>query len=181
MAGRRGSWLVTLPLAVLVIAVVLPFTLFAVGTWLAGYRLQPVLSGSMAPTYPVGSLLVVSPIDASQVEPGMAVTFDDPADNGRIVTHRVISRAPGDTLAFVTRGDANATDDPFPVPARSVHGRVLWSVPGLGTVVDALAWPRGFLVLVVIPGLLLVALELRGRLGGRLGGRPPDRPDLRRP
>jgi signal peptidase len=167
VAGKRGSWLLTLPLAVVVVAVVLPFTAFAVGTWLAGYRLQPVLSGSMSPTYPVGSLLVVSPIDASAVEPGMAVTFDDPADPARIVTHRVISRVPGDTLAFVTRGDANATDDPFPVPARSIRGHVLWSVPGLGTVVDALAWPRGFILLVVVPGLILAAIELRGRLARR--------------
>jgi len=117
----------------------------------------------MAPTYPVGSLLVVGPIDASQVEPGMAVTFEDPAVEGRIVTHRVVSRVTGDTLQFWTQGDANATQDPFPVPARLVRGRVLWHVDHLGSLMSYLRWPRSFLLLIVIPGLLLVVSEWRGR------------------
>jgi signal peptidase len=168
-AARAGriSWFIDLPLAVFVLAVVLPFTAFAVGTWLAGYRLQPVLSGSMEPALPVGSLLVVQPFDASRVEVGMAVTFEDPVVPGRIVTHRVVRRAPGKELAFVTRGDANAFEDPIPVPARSVRGLVLWAVPALGTAVDWLAWPRGFLLLVVFPAMTLVGLEARGRLAPR--------------
>jgi signal peptidase I len=169
-SGRTGplpSWLLTLPLAAFVVAVALPFTTFAVGTWLAGFRLQPVLSASMSPTYPVGSLLVVGPIDAGIVESGMAVTFEDPAEAARTVAHRVVRQAPGEALAFVTRGDANATEDPFPVPARSIRGHVLWSVPSLGTVLDAVAWPRGFLILVVIPGSLLAATERRAWLRRR--------------
>jgi signal peptidase I len=160
--ARAPSWLLTLPLAVFVLAVVLPVTVFAVATWLAGYQLQPVLSASMAPTYPVGSLLVVAPVDAAAVEPGMAITFDDPTDPGRLVTHRIIALAPGDAVAFITRGDANVIDDPFPVQARSVRGRALWHVPALGYAVDALRWPRGFLVLVVAPGLALAVGELVG-------------------
>jgi signal peptidase len=150
-------------MAVFVIAVVMPFTAFAVGTWLAGYRLQPVLSASMEPSFPLGSLLVVQPTDAGSVEPGMAVTFEDPIVAGRVVTHRVVRLTPGDELGFVTRGDANATEDPIPIPARSIRGRVLWAVPGLGFPVDWLAWPRGFLALVVLPGAILVGLELRSR------------------
>jgi signal peptidase I len=48
---------------------VLPFTTFAVASWLLGWQLQPVLSGSMEPTYPVGSLLVVGQVDPADVEP----------------------------------------------------------------------------------------------------------------
>src|SRR5687767_14567989 len=120
----------------------------------------------MAPTYPVGSLLVVGPIDASEVRPGMAVTFDDPAQPGRLVTHRVLRVVPGDDLFFETRGDANLSADPFPVPARSIRGRVLWHVPVLGYAVDFLEWPRGFILLVVIPAIALgitEALALRRR------------------
>jgi len=160
-AGRRG-WLFT-TVAVLAVAVVLPVTIFLVSVWLKGWQLQAVQSGSMAPTYPVGSLLVVGPIDASQVEPGMAVVFEDPRVSGRIVTHRVVSRAPGDTLQFWTQGDANAIQDPFPVPARLVRGRVLWHVDYLGSLMTYLRWPRSFLLLVVFPGLLLVVSEWRGR------------------
>lgn len=159
--GRRSfGALVTLPLAVVVIAVVLPFTTFVVASWLLGWQLQPVLTSSMSPTYPVGSLLVVESIDAGDVRPGMAVTFDDPALPGRLVTHRVISQRPGEPLFFNTQGDANATPDPFPVPARAIRGRVMWDVPLLGYAVDLLRWPRGFIILVVIPGVALAATEV---------------------
>jgi signal peptidase len=114
----------------------------------------------MAPTYPVGSLAVVGPVDPSDVRPGMAITFDDPAAPGRLVTHRVVGLAAGDAPAFRTRGDANWSDDPFPVPARLVRGRVLWHVPLLGHAVDALRWPTGFALLVVLPGLALAAGEV---------------------
>jgi len=167
---RAFGALVTVPLAVLVIAVVLPFTTFVVAAWLAGWRLQPVLTASMSPTYPQGSLLVVGAIDPSDVRAGMAITFDDPAQPGRLVTHRVIGVRAGDALFFDTKGDANAAGDPFPVPARSIRGRVLWHVPVLGQAVDFLQWPRGFILLVVIPAVALVTTEFfiwRRRRPGR--------------
>jgi signal peptidase len=139
---------------------VLPFTTFAVASWLLGWQLQPVLSGSMEPTYPVGSLLVVGQVDPADVEPGMAIAFDDPGRPGRLVTHRVVRVIEQNGLFFETRGDANASNDALPVPARSVKGRVLWHVPVLGSAVDFLAWPRGFILLVVIPAALLAATEL---------------------
>jgi signal peptidase len=157
------------------LALLLPLTTFLVATWLLGWQLQAVLSGSMSPTYPVGSLLVVGQIDASQVEAGMALVFEDPFEPGRIVTHRVIGPVADDRSAFRTRGDANAAPDPAAVPARLVRGRVLWSVSSLGTVLDWLKWPNGFLLLVAVPGLILVATELRPRFfrrsdGGSAGG-----------
>ena len=150
----------------LVVAVLLPLATFLMAVWLLGWQLQVVLSGSMAPTYPVGSLLVVGQIDASEVEPGMAVAFIDPLSPDRIVTHRVIGPAPGETLQFRTQGDANAMPDAAPVPARLIRGRVLWSIPGLGDVLPWLQWPRGFLVLVLVPGALLLLSELQVRRRG---------------
>jgi len=156
-AIRRLGWATPI-LAVLAVAVLLPLAAFLVAVWLFGGQLQAVLSGSMSPTYPMGSLIVMAPIDPADVEPGMAITFVDPLRSGRLVTHRVVSIAPADTLQFVTQGDANARPDPAPVPARMVRGRVLWHVRGLGTVLDWLQWPRGFIVLVGLPlGLLAVA------------------------
>lgn len=156
---RRIGPLLTLPLAILVVAVVLPFTAFVVASWLLGWQLQPVLTASMSPTYPVGSLLVVGQMDASEVRPGMAVTFDDPSRPGRLVTHRVVRIVPADDLFFETKGDANVSSDALPVPARSIRGRVLWQVPVLGYAVDFLRWPRGFILLVVIPVVALAAAE----------------------
>ena len=150
-------------LGVVSIAVLLPLTVFLVAAWLLGWQLQSVQSGSMTPAYPIGSLLVIGQIDAGDVEPGMAIAFEDPREPGRLVTHRVVRTTPAETLQFVTQGDANASADPTPVPARLVRGRVLWGVSHLGSLLDWLQWPRSFVLLVVGPGILLGVLEWRAR------------------
>lgn len=149
-------------------AVLLPLAIFLVAAWLMGWQLQAVLSGSMSPTYHVGSLLVVGAIDATDVTTGMPIVFEDPQHRGHLVVHRVVGIAPGDSLQFITQGDANATRDPAAVPARMVRGRVLWQVSRLGSVMDWLQWPRSFLLLVVVPFVILLADGLR------LRRRPPD-------
>ena len=171
-ATRRG-WLGA-TLGVVVIAVLLPLAIFLTSSWLLGWQLLSVLTGSMQPTYPVGSLLVVGQIDAAAVEPGMAIVFHDPSEPDRVVVHRVVGVADGPTLAFVTQGDANPARDPNIVPARLVGGHVLWSITHLGTAMEWLQWPRSFVVLVLVPLGLLVIAELRARAGGgRRGFGPP--------
>jgi signal peptidase len=145
------------------VVVLLPLATFLVAAWLLGWQLQSVETGSMAPTYPIGSLLVVGQVDPSDVEPGMALVFEDPRMPGRLVVHRVVGQAPGAELQFLTKGDANAAADAGPVPARLVRGRILWSISRLGTLLSWLQWPRSLVVLVLIPGALLAALELRAR------------------
>jgi signal peptidase len=157
---------------VLVVAVLLPLATFLVAVWLLGWQLQSVQSGSMSPTFVVGSLLVVGQVDPADVEPGMAITFEDPAAAGKLVTHRVVSVAPGQSLAFITKGDANATADPQPVPARLVRGRVLWSIGQLGTILDWLQWPCSFLLLVLLPGAVLAWSEWRTRRQASAGDVP---------
>lgn len=158
---RRRRWLL-LPVAALSLVVVVPVAALVVGCWLAGWTLQPVQTASMEPAFPAGSLLVVEPIDASEVEVGMAVVFEDPVSPGRLVAHRISSRQPGEALTFRTRGDANQTDDPFPINASAVRGQVRWRIVGLGTVVSALQWPTNAIVLIGLPAAVLAATEWRG-------------------
>jgi len=146
-----------------VFATLVPLATFLVSVWLLGWQLQHVESGSMSPTYPVGSLLVTAQVDPVDVEVGMPIVFEDPREPGRLVTHRVVGITPGAELAFLTRGDANVTNDPSPIPARLVRGRVLWHVTLLGTVLDWLQFPRSFVALVIVPAALLVVLDWRAR------------------
>jgi signal peptidase len=150
-------------LAAASVALLLPLATFLVAAWLLGWQLQSVRSGSMSPTYPVGSLLVTAQIDASDVRAGMPIVFEDPSEPGRIVTHRVLGPVPDDASAFRTKGDANAVADPAPVPARLVRARVLWQVSGLGGIIDWLGWPNGFVLFVVAPALVLAVTELADR------------------
>lgn len=150
-------------LGAVVVTVLLPLATFLVAVWLLGWQLQYVESGSMSPTYPVGSLLVTGDVAASDVEIGMPIVFEDPRERGRLVTHRVVAMAPASDLSFVTRGDANVTNDPTPIPARLIRGRVLWHVTVLGALLDWLQWPRSFLLLIVVPAALLLVAEWRSR------------------
>ncbi|MGH8970280.1 MAG: signal peptidase I [Actinomycetes bacterium] len=164
-----------LPLAALAVAVLLPVATFMTASWLVGWRLQVVLSGSMEPGLPVGSMVVVQPIDVSMVRAGMTVAFVDPADPGRLVTHRVVEVSEGnDGLYLRTKGDANAGVDPQPVAGHAVRGRVGWVVPHLGSLLQWLQWPRGFLLLVVLPAALLAVTETRAAASRRAGVASPD-------
>jgi signal peptidase len=156
-SGRRFL----LPLGAIAVATLVPLAIFLGTTWLQGRTLHVVESGSMEPAYPVGSALVVSPVEPSAVRVGMTITFQDPTAPARLVSHRVvevIERPNG--YFFRTRGDANLAADPFPVSGSALRGRVVWHVPKLGSVLLELRWPRGFIALVGVPGLALLLTEI---------------------
>ena len=158
----RGGW-GWAPVAVVSISLLLPVAVFVIWSALTGHRLQAVRSGSMTPTYSVGSMLVVKSVDPSDVRVGMPLSFI--TDDGRTIeTHRVVQVVQDENgLSFRTKGDANAAADPDPVAASAVRGSVTWSVPHVGELMLWLRWPRGFLVLVVTPLAALMIVELLER------------------
>ena len=153
---RSGLWL---PVAALIIAILLPLAVLLGSAFLMGMRFQPLESGSMEPRFPMGSLAVVAPIDATEVEPGMTIVFTDPLDGSRLIAHRAVKQLPGDPPAWQTKGDANVDVDPLPVHASTVRGRVAWSVAGLGSVVTAVRGGPAVVLFVGVPLALLIATE----------------------
>jgi len=113
----------------------------------------------MEPKYPVGSIVMVAPVDPQQVAVGDVISF---ATEGKRVTHRVmaISEEAGGR-SFVTKGDANDVNDSTSVQSASIIGRVRGDIPWAGVVFSWASTPLGM-------GLLaggLVALLLLGVLG----------------
>jgi signal peptidase len=107
----------------------------AYGTlFLAGYRPVAVYSGSMEPELAVGSLAFVQRVPADQIEAGDVITFSDPYQPGRLVTHRVVEVAerPEGGLAYRTKGDANLERDPWTIALGETGGRVAFDVPYAG-------------------------------------------------
>lgn len=91
-----------------------------------------VRSGSMAPSMPVGSLVLTRPVSADLVEPGDVISVV--RTDGRRVTHRVVAaEGSGALRRLTTQGDANAAPDPEPITAGTVE-RVMLSAPELGRV-----------------------------------------------
>jgi len=116
-----------------------------------GYGGAVVLSGSMEPELSVGDLIIVKE-DTSLKEKDIIV-FQD----GRsLVVHRIVSMTE-DTI--VTKGDANNVED-HPISIEDVKGEMVFSVPFVGKLVNALKTPVG-VVLTLILAIALIEIPRR--------------------
>ena len=136
------------------------------GVRLAGLTPYAVLSGSMEPQYPIGSLIYVKDADPSSVEVGQAITFRQ--GSGTLVTHQVFKST--EQQLFYTQGIANVNSsgeiiaDAAPAPWSSLVGQPIACVPYLGYVNDWYNHAPGIYVLVAFVAVVMaisVALELR--------------------
>jgi signal peptidase I len=120
-----------------------------------------VLSGSMEPALGTGDISVVKAIAPLDARPGDIVTFRDPSNDERLITHRVRAmRAQGDGVFFVTRGDANNVSERWRVPASGEIGRVVYRIPELGWVLMYARRQGLFIFLIGAALALLLVLEL---------------------
>jgi signal peptidase len=135
-----------------------------------GYRAFVVLTGSMEPALPVGTLLVVEPIAAEQVRTGDVITVPRPDHPSETVTHRVIRIDDGPTGRFFqTQGDANNMPDNWRVPVAGQVSRVMVSLPALGRLFQAANDPIGRMALMVLPSIFLGGLTLLNTWRGDRG------------
>lgn len=126
---------------------------------LFGYRVYTVLSGSMSPAFDTGSVVFVRPADPQGIAAGDVITFTGGGD--QLTTHRVVEIDDAEGIEFTTRGDANNVNDPNPVPAERLVGRVHGSAPYLGYIIEYLRTRTGLIILVFIPAFLVILFELR--------------------
>ncbi len=110
----------------------------ALGVFLSGvlpYRVYVLHTGSMSPTIASKSAVIVEEHD---YHVGQVVTF---TEDGQTVTHRLISiNAQG---MITTKGDANATADPWHVPKSQIIGGVVTTMPEVGYWLEYLKSPLG--------------------------------------
>lgn len=151
--ARTIAWTVAGLVAGLALAVAAPLAFDA--------RPYSVLSGSMEPAIAAGDLVVAQRTSALDIELGDVVTFRDPDDGTRLITHRVGGiRREGAHVAFVTKGDANTGTESWRVAAGGEVGRVAYRLPLLGHAAVATRTRIGFALIVVLPLLLLAINEL---------------------
>jgi len=145
------GWAILLAGVALALAIALPLAF--------GARPHTVLTGSMEPAIAAGDVVVVEPISPGSAHVGDVVTFRDPEDQSRLITHRVRSvRRQGSHLWFVTQGDANNTTERWRVAADGELGRVVYIVPWVGHVAALARTPLGLFLFLLVP-LLGVAVE----------------------
>lgn len=126
---------------------------------LFGMSMLTVLTGSMAPTLPERSLILVRATPAEEIRVGDVITFytSIAGHDGVVNTHRVVEVTRQDGVsAFRTQGDANALEDPTPVPADRLVGRVFFHSLALGIAVSFLRRPYVFFLAILIPLLAVI-------------------------
>jgi signal peptidase I len=98
-----------------------------------GFRFFFVTGSSMEPTYFAGDLLVVKQVDCSEIVPGDIITFFCPYSEYGTTTHRVKSvrcdQQEIEVFTFITQGDARRLQDPLPIEACDVVGKVVRELP----------------------------------------------------
>lgn len=125
-----------------------------------GFSVFRIMTGSMEPTIPTDSLVLVKETDPWDLREGDVISFYslDPELNGMINTHRVVAReiTSEEGLVFTTKGDANMLEDDYPVLSDNIVGKVVWSSPFMGGLVRLTANPLVFLPFIIVPLLALL-------------------------
>jgi signal peptidase len=158
MIARALSW-VALGCVVLVAGLMVVPTLL-------GYERYVIVSGSMHPAIPTGSVVYDKVVPIEELEVGDVITFVPPVEYGidAPVTHRIvdISDAPSGGPVFRTKGDANDSLDAWRmVPDKPGLPRVEHHIEKLGYVYLFLSKRWVQLLLIALPALVIAALVMR--------------------
>lgn len=94
-----------------------------------GIEVNAVITGSMEPDLPVGSLIIVKPAGYEDINIGDDITFSR-GESSVLVTHRVIQKS-DETKEIITQGIANNTAD-SPISYADIKGKVIFSIPLIG-------------------------------------------------
>lgn len=130
---------------------------------LLGYEIYNVVSGSMAPEIPVGSILYVEAYDPADIQEGDIIAF---YSGDSVITHRVVENnvVEGE---FITKGDANAAEDMNSVDYDVMIGRVKGHYPYLGGLMAVYTTTMGKVYVICFAACGAMLNLLAGRIRAR--------------
>lgn len=142
--------------AVLLLAVIGLAAAVIVIPKIAGAIPLTVLTSSMVPHFPPGTLVIVKPVDADNLRVGDVATYQISSGKPGVITHRIVAihSSTNGSRTFQFKGDNNSDPDPNDIVEAQIQGRLWYSVPLLGYVNNAVngmnrAWiiPVGVILL----------------------------------
>lgn len=149
-------------ISTILVAIVVVLALLLVGARFIGLNVYTVLSGSMEPTYHVGSLIYVKDVDTDELKAGDVITYM--LDEDTIVTHRIADVIPDETdpsiIRFQTKGDANDSVDGSLVHYKNVIGTPVFSIPKLGYLANYIQKSPGRYIAISAGAIILLLVFL---------------------
>ena len=127
-----------------------------------------VLSGSMSGSaedhIEVGDLIFIGKAEAKELSVGDVIAFQE-ENSQTVVTHRIIEvkSAEDGTPFFITKGDANNTEDENPVTADRLIGIYKFRIAGVGNFALFLQTPLGMLIFIGVPLLAFIIYDILRR------------------
>ena len=157
------------------VILVLLVAFFLVGVRLIGLHPYTVLSGSMEPTYHVGSVIYVKKVDPMTLQVGDPITFM--MNETTVATHRIVEIIPDEndpaSVRFRTKGDNNdVVDGGDGVHSKNVIGKPVFSIPYMGYLAEYLQNSSGRYVLFGLCAVLLLSTFLPNDKKKKSGSEP---------
>jgi len=156
---RKGIKIITTPFVILLLVIVCyvgyaKFIKQESNITLFGYNEYIVATGSMAPIYDIGDLIVVKKADKENIQLGDVITYLL-SDGSQTVTHRVVElvEQDGETL-YRTQGDNNNSPDPDLISYNQIKGEVVFKIEKAGIFISNLLSGAGITLIVIIVAIL---------------------------
>lgn len=135
-AAERGLWhyLGVALSGALLLAVIGIAALAIVVPAATGGTALTVLTQSMEPGLPPGTLIIIRPVEARDIVIGDVITYQLESGKPAVVSHRVIERrvSTDGEITFLTKGDNNDLVDADPVAPVQIRGQLWYAIPFLG-------------------------------------------------
>lgn len=149
-------------LLIILVLVCIPLTI----PRMIGYNIYTVVSGSMEPAIPTGSLVYINNMAPEEVQKDDVIAFYGATDGSSIITHRVVTNS---TIMgeFITKGDANEENDMNPIPYSHFIGKVVLSVPKVGGLAQTFTSMTGKIAAASMIVLAIVLHLIAAAVGGR--------------
>ncbi len=156
---------------IIVTVFMLLFTVVSVTTFnrsdrsIFGYKAYIVLSDSMSATdFKAGDLILIRDVDADTLKEGDIVSYisQNPDSFGQTITHKIRSKttdAKGNP-GFITYGTTTGVDDEYMVYYSDIIGQYRMKIPVIGRLFNFLKTVPGYIMLILVPFLILIALRL---------------------
>lgn len=114
----------------------------------------------MEPAIQAGDLIFIRETDPSDLQKDDVICY---LSSGKAITHRIAGITTGEDgkLQFVTRGDANNSEDQLPVSAGQIQG--IWKggrIGGLGNFILFMQSTTGMILFIVCPLLLFFLWDI---------------------
>ena len=143
-------------LLALLILICIPFTVPKA----FGLSIYEVITDSMTPDYPVGSVIYVETEQPENIKVDDVITFSIGTDTSQVMTHRVVE-IDYENQTFTTKGNANKDVDVSPVAFQRLLGKPVYCIGHMGALVQLFESTEGRVLLGVLL-LLVFALWFAG-------------------